>query len=153
MLRYQKPTVIEVKKSDVDDLLQKRREVIAKSPNEMSMCQPSLPSTSSPKFRQAEIRRRLGFSPEVVPNDGTTAIHFWAHIINNIYWESRSASFWNQLCLSVRLFVCLTQNSSTSHHRISLIFCNKLAFYESRKVTKPDFRKNLFAAKKLQKTS
>merc|ERR1712062_76109 len=76
MLRYQKPTVIEVKKADVDELLQKRREVIAKSPNEMSMCQPSLPSTSSPKFRQAEIRRRLGFSPDVVPNDGTTGIHF-----------------------------------------------------------------------------
>ena len=77
MLRYQKPTVIEIKKSDVDELLQKRREVIAKSPNEISLCQqPSLPSTSSPKFRQAEIRRRLGFSPEVVPNDGTTGIHF-----------------------------------------------------------------------------
>ena len=77
MLRYQKPTLIELKKSDVDELLQKRRDVIAKSPNEISMCQqPVLPSTSSPKLRQAEIRRRLGFSPDVVSNDGTTAIHF-----------------------------------------------------------------------------
>ena len=52
------------------------------------------------------------------------------------------------ICPSVRLSV--TQNSSTSHHRISLIFCNKSAFYESRKVTKPDFRKKMWGSKMMQ---
>ena len=33
------------------------------------------------------------------------------------------------------------QSSHTSHHQIFLIFCIKLAFNISRKVTKPDFRK------------
>ena len=31
------------------------------------------------------------------------------------------------------------KSSHTSRHRIFLIFCNKLAFNECRKVTKPDF--------------
>ena len=41
---------------------------------------------------------------------------------------------------SVRPFVRY-QLSSETNHRISLIFCIKLAFSKSKKVTKPDFRK------------
>ena len=41
---------------------------------------------------------------------------------------------------SVRSFVCY-QLSSETNHRISLIFCIKLAFSKSKKVTKPEFQK------------
>ena len=40
----------------------------------------------------------------------------------------------------VRSFVSY-QFFSETDHRISLIFCIKLAYYKSKKVTKPDFRK------------
>lgn len=78
MLRYQKPTVIELKKIDVDELEKKRREGKTPKSDMLSDSQTTqIPNvTTSPKFRQAEIRRRLGFSPEVVANDGTTGIHF-----------------------------------------------------------------------------
>ena len=46
---------------------------------------------------------------------------------------------------SVRSSVCY-QLSSETNHRISLIFCIKLAFNESKKVTKPDFQKKLFGS-------
>ena len=48
------------------------------------------------------------------------------------FQDSRSGSFSNQLRPSVH----------------SLIFCNKLAFYGSRKVTKPDFRKKNYLGQK-----
>ena len=48
----------------------------------------------------------------------------------------------SSVCPSVR-----PKSSHTSRHRIFLIFCNKLAFYECRKVTKPDFRKKIIWAK------
>ena len=46
---------------------------------------------------------------------------------------------------SVRSSVCY-QLSSETNHRISLIFCIKLAFSKSKKVTKPDFRKKNYLA-------
>ena len=47
--------------------------------------------------------------------------------------------------LSVRPFfgVSVTHNCSNSHHWISLIFCNKLAIYQCRKVMKPYFREKI----------
>ena len=45
----------------------------------------------------------------------------------------------------VRPFVSY-QFFSETDHRISLIFCIKLAYYESKKVTKPDFRKKNYLA-------
>ena len=44
--------------------------------------------------------------------------------------------------LCMRLFVSYHFFSETDH-RISLNFCIKLAYYESKKVTKPDFRTQL----------
>ena len=42
-------------------------------------------------------------------------------------------------------FVC-SQLSSETNHRISLIFCIKLALNKSKKVTKPDFQKKNYLA-------
>ena len=53
-----------------------------------------------------------------------------------------------QLSLQTSVRLSVTQNSSTSHLRISLIFCNKLAFNKSRKVTKPDFREKIYLGQK-----
>lgn len=85
MLRHHKPTRIELKKSDLDDYYKKKQEDAAAKlaqqsadDSQMSDNIPNAgPSTSSnPKARQAEIRRRLGFTPDIVPNDGTTGIHY-----------------------------------------------------------------------------
>ena len=85
MIRYQKPTRIELKKSDVEEFEKKRRdELLAKSEqdaetrvfrlvggvgNIQQLCPPDQ------NQKRDEIRRRLGFSPEMVGSDGTAAIH------------------------------------------------------------------------------
>lgn len=77
MLRYRKPTRIELKKSDLDDFEQKRTEALAKK-QELAVNDQSSDAVlpASPKFRQAEIRRRLGFTPDVVSSDGPTNIQY-----------------------------------------------------------------------------
>ena len=57
--------------------------------------------------------------------------------------------FWTRsrvLCIQGRLSVCLSvwdKSYHTSRHYFFLIFCNKLACYKCRKVTKPDFRRKI----------
>lgn len=84
MLRYNKPSRIELKKSDLDDLErkkiedQKKEKVVSKLPL-ADVTQNDSMTTSAPlasRARQTEIRRRLGFTPEAVPNDGTAGIRF-----------------------------------------------------------------------------
>ena len=54
--------------------------------------------------------------------------------------------------VSVSLSVCLCPEFfSETDHRIPQIFCIKLAYYESKKVTKPNFRKKNFWAQNLAK--
>ena len=95
MLRYHKPSRIELKKSDLDDLERKkaddekkRLEATEKLPlvditqNDSSLgVLPNIsaaapPTMRSRAIRQNERRRRLGFTPESVANDGTTGIRF-----------------------------------------------------------------------------
>ena len=75
MLRRQKPTRIELKRSDVEEYEQKARE-IAMNLGRKDSLEPleSLPSTAAQ--RQAEIHNRIGYKPQSVPSDGASNIHF-----------------------------------------------------------------------------
>lgn len=88
MLRYHKPSRIELKKSDLDDFERKKVEdqkklaaeklPLADVTQDSSIAGGGI-STAAPvkgRARQTEIRRRLGFTPESVANDGTTGIRF-----------------------------------------------------------------------------
>ena len=79
MLRYQKPTRIELKKADIDSFEQKRKEelqITQDSESILSSTKTEAVPPVSPKLRQIEIRRRLGFTPDVVANDSATGIHY-----------------------------------------------------------------------------
>ena len=65
------------------------------------------------------------------------------------YWTHRPLGGWSYRFAAVRPSVrpfVRYQLSSETNHRISLIFCIKLAFNKSKKVTKPDFQKKLFGS-------
>ena len=81
MLQYSKPTHIELKKTDIEDFERKRTEDLKQQRTaeklplaDISKVESAPPPTG--KARQTEIRRRLGFTPEAVANDGTTGIRF-----------------------------------------------------------------------------
>jgi len=85
MLRYHKPTRIELKKTDLDDFERKKAEYQKQQQHQQTTEKLPLAEISqadtttappTPTARQTEIRRRLGFTPEAVPSDGTTGIRF-----------------------------------------------------------------------------
>ena len=80
MIRYQKATRIELTKADIDEIEQVKKDLMSAHDKnkQQSTDQPDdvVPVVINAKKKQDEVKRRLGFTPQTVENDGTSGIHF-----------------------------------------------------------------------------
>ena len=84
----------------------------------------------------------LPYNPNFEISLNKKKYYFWTHRLKEVGPIDWPLS----VCVSVSLCLC-SEFFSKTDHRICLIFCIKLAYYESKKVTKPNFREKKFGPK------
>jgi len=85
MIRYNRPTRIDLKKSDLEEYEKKKQEeeLTRQAMDDQSAAHhmdygdqdQASPLQQDAQRKRAEIRRRLGFSPSFVASDGNSGIH------------------------------------------------------------------------------